>query len=89
MNNNEDFGDEDDIDVDHVNYTDDDYEDALIEQTEIHLENFGELLDSVHPIGSDLWKAEASSLFLSFQDRVKEAAKTKAEDKYINQVMGY
>ena len=89
MNNNEDFGDEDDIDVDHVNYTDEDYEDALIEQTEIHLENFGELLDSVHPIGSDLWKAEASSLFLSFQDRVKEAAKTKAEDKYINQVMGY
>ena len=89
MNNNEDFGDEDDIDVDHVNYTDDDYEDALIEQTEIHLENFGELLDSVHQIGSDLWKAEASSLFLSFQDRVKEAAKTKAEDKYINQIMGY
>ena len=89
MNNNEDFGDEDDIDVDHVNYTDEDYEDALIEQTEIHLENFGELLDSVHPIGSDLWKAEASSLFLSFQDRVKEAAKTKAEDRYINQVMGY
>ena len=89
MNNNEDFGDEDDIDVDHVNYTDDDYEDALIEQTEIHLENFGELLDSVHPIGSDLWKAEASSLFLAVQNRAKEQARKTADDRYVDQVMGY
>ena len=78
-----------DIELDHVNYTDEDYEDALIEQTEIHLENFGELLYSVHTIGSDLWKEEASSLFLAVKNRAKEQAKKTADDRYVDQVMGY
>ena len=80
---NEDFGDEDLVDLSNVTYTDSDYEDAENEIVTIHHDSIMELTNSVHTIGSELWKAEATKLFLAIQERINERAQDIADDRYI------
>ena len=81
---NEAFGDEDDIDVSGVTYSDAQFEVASLEQIEINQDELANLLNTLYVIGSDEWIELTSKLFEAMQTRAKDQAQEDAIEHYVN-----
>ena len=77
------YGDEGLVDLSHINYTNDDYEDAVIIEVGAHRECIEELLNSKHTIGSELWNVESGRVFRLILERAKERAKMEADWRHL------